>query len=144
VAGVRTVSDAKTSMEEINANFTAVERTIRRESLVVPIIVSVGYGAALVMVAWQAAFEDGGWGSLSHLITLAFVIMLAWFYWDTDARRRVMALKYETAAGLLDHLVKEYDWKWEECDEAGSVSLHAPGSHEDDDDDEDTFTETEK
>lgn len=128
------MSEPTTSEQEINAGFDSMERTIKRQSLFVPVVVSVGYGASLVLVAWDGV-SNSGWGVLSHMITLAFVIALAWFYWDVDAKRRVNDLKFQTAAGLLDHLVEEYDWKWEECDEAGSVSLHAPEAHEDDDED---------
>jgi hypothetical protein len=130
------VSDPTTSETEINAGFDSMERTIKRESLFVPVVVTVGYGASMALVAWDG-ITNSGWGVISHLITLAFVIAMAWFYWDVDAKRRTNALKFQTAAGLLDHLVKEYDWKWEECEEAGSVSLHAPDAHEDDEEDAD-------
>lgn len=126
---------AASSMKEINAGFDALERTIRRESAWLPGIVSAVYGLSMGLVIW-GGFTGEGWNVISHVIVIAFAVMMTWFYWDVDARRRVAVLKYQTAAGLLDHLVEEYDWKWEPCEEAGSVSLHAPEAHKDDDDED--------
>lgn len=123
--------DTNTAREEINAGFDPLERRIRREGLWVPLFTSVAWTGSLGLVIWSG-FTGEGWDVLSHAIILVFAIMMVWFYWDTESRRRIAAMKYDTAVGLLDHLAKEYGWTWEKTDEAGSVSLHAPESEEDD------------
>lgn len=117
------------SMREINAGFSEMERIIKRETIWLPVFTSVAWAGCLGILLWQA-FTGEGWSVAGHCIILAFAIFQVWTFWDVDARRRVANLKYETAAGLLDHFVAEEGWEWGDSEKPGSVSLKAPDKSE--------------
>jgi hypothetical protein len=124
---------------EIGAAFEGMERTIKRETVWMPIVVSVAFGTSLGLVLWNTftGGDESGWG-ISHAIILVFAILQVWTFWDLDARRRTLALKYDTAAGLLDHTVEHGGWTWGESKEVGSVELNR---EPEDTDEEDETTE---
>ncbi len=133
------MSSDNTAITKINAAFQDMARTIRRETIWLPVIVSVAWGGSLGLVLWDSFTGDDGVGmGVSHAIILVFAIFQTWTFWDLDARRRVENLKYQTAAGLLDRLADEHGWTWGETDEPGSVCLDSP--HREDPDDEVTLT----
>jgi hypothetical protein len=124
-----------TAMAEIDKAFDATERAIKRETRWLPIIVSAAWGGSLGLVLWDVFTGDDGVGmGISHAIILAFAIFQTWVFWDADARRRTENLKYQTAAGILDEMVAEHRWVWEHTGSAGSVSLRAPYTDDDEDD----------
>lgn len=113
------------TLERFTAAFAPIERQIRRETLWVPVLSSVGWGLSMVSVIWSGVVS-GTELTIPHCMVLAFAIMMSWFYWDVDARRRVAHLKYQTAAGLLTAMVDEYDWEWGKSTKPGSVCLSLP------------------
>lgn len=133
------MSEHRTATAEINDAFEGVERTIKRETVWMPAVVSIGWGTSLGLVVWHIFTGDGGsgWG-IAHAIILAFAIFQVWTFWDVDARRRVENLKFQTAANILDEMMKERGATWVQTGEEGSISVEFPGP---DTDEEDETTE---
>lgn len=117
-------------MDVIDDAFSTLERTIKRETLWLPVVVSIAWGGSLGLLLWDLFTGDEIGMGISHAIVLTFAILQVWIFWDVDARRRVALLKYETAARILDPLVTEYGWTWEETEEPNSVALESPRREE--------------
>ena len=119
------------SKKEIQDAYTTVERSIKRTTLWLPIVVSLAWGISGVLGVHQLIAHGSRDMVVSYVLMAVFAVFQTWVFWDLDARRRTLAMKYDVATGFLDHLAEHGGWEWGESTEPGSVALRLKSSEED-------------
>ncbi len=136
------MSKYASTREAIDTNHALMYKHFRRRSLFVPVLSTIAFGGCLVLLVYRGITE-GTWGELvSQFIIYGFAIMMVWFHHDLDARRRTAVLKYASATAMVDQFAEVYDWTWEDCPEAGAVSLHKVKDDDAEDDEDRRITLT--
>ena len=128
------MSDEITQAEKvIDAGFRSQLNAIRKRTLFFPLFVTAAFGGSAIMRIWMAV-ADRTWDSASGIVDAIFAVLVCWLLWDEGARRQVIKMKYEAAAGMLHHVATEHGWTWEDGKEPSSVSLKSPYTGDEEED----------